>query len=114
MATKPPDFHSKTKKLLENSSKQKARSICFFNNKGGVGKTTLVANLAAELALNVGQKILVIDVDPQCNLTQYLLDDEQFDATYRTDAPTKTVFDIINPLSMGKGYSRDVLNNSDS
>lgn len=105
MATKPPYLHSKTKKLLEGSSKQKARSICFFNNKGGVGKTTLVANLAAELALNVGQKILVIDVDPQCNLTQYLLDDEQFDTTYRADTPTKTIFDIINPLSMGKGYS---------
>lgn len=112
MVTKPPDLHSKTKKLLERSYKQKARSICFFNNKGGVGKTTLVANLAAELALNVGQKILVIDVDPQCNLTQYLLNDEQFDATYRTDAPTKTIFDIINPLSMGKGYSSKLPINS--
>ena len=62
---------------------KRAYSICFFNNKGGVGKTTLVANLSAQLALNEGKKILVVDADPQCNLTQYLLQDEEFDKTYR-------------------------------
>lgn len=105
MATKSPTSHTKTKNLLEKAKSDSAKSICFFNNKGGVGKTTLVANLAAELALNADQKILVIDVDPQCNLTQYLLNDAEFEATYGADTPTKTIFDVINPLSMGKGYS---------
>jgi cellulose biosynthesis protein BcsQ len=36
----------------------------FFNNNGGVGKTTLVANLGAELALSFKAKILVVDADP--------------------------------------------------
>lgn len=91
--------------LAASKTDGKARSICFFNNKGGVGKTTLVANLAAQLALNCGQRILVIDVDPQCNLSQYMLDDEKFNSTYQAANPTQTIFDVIHPLSIGKGYS---------
>lgn len=97
--------HKDIQALLQASTTGKARSICFFNNKGGVGKTTLVANLAAQLALNLQQKILVIDVDPQCNLSQYLLTDEEFHATYNLANPVKTIFDVIQPLSIGKGYS---------
>ena len=97
----------KTTPLLP-SPKKKARSICFFNNKGGVGKTTLVANLAAQLSLNEGKKILVVDADPQCNLTQYLLEDDDFRTTYEAAYPSKTIYDIIQPLSAGKGYSSEL------
>lgn len=45
-----------------------AKIISFFNHKGGVGKTTLVHNLAFALA-DIGQKVLIIDADPQMNLT---------------------------------------------
>lgn len=104
-----PEPYANTKVLLEkakaNAKSKRAKSICFFNNKGGVGKTTLVANLSAQLALNLNQKILVVDADPQCNLTQYLLDDTDFDSTYRAENPTKTIYDVIQPISMGKGYS---------
>lgn len=65
----------------------------------------MVANLAAQLALNLEQRILVIDVDPQCNLSQYLLTDEEFQTTYNAANPVKTIFDVIQPLSIGKGYS---------
>lgn len=45
--------------------------ISIFNNKGGVGKTTSAVNIAAELGLQ-GNKVLLIDLDPQCNATNYI------------------------------------------
>lgn len=45
-----------------------SKIITFFNHKGGVGKTTLVHNLGFALA-DIGKKVLLIDADPQMNLT---------------------------------------------
>ncbi len=48
------------------------RRIAFINEKGGSGKTTLVANLAAYLALHRGRRVLAIDLDPQGQLGKVL------------------------------------------
>lgn len=46
--------------------------ISVFNNKGGVGKTTLTFHLAHALA-EMGKKVLLVDLDPQCNLSIYCM-----------------------------------------
>ena len=52
------------------------KSIAFFNNKGGVGKTTLLCNLASYFSKKLNKNVLVIDADPQCNATSYVLDED--------------------------------------
>lgn len=49
--------------------------IVFFNHKGGVSKTTTTFNLGWKLAER-GSRVLLVDADPQCNLTGLLLQDE--------------------------------------
>lgn len=49
--------------------------LTIFNNKGGVGKTTLTFHLGHALA-ELGQRVLMIDLDPQCNLTIYSLTED--------------------------------------
>ena len=54
------------------------RTIAVLNQKGGVGKTTTVVNAAAALAMK-GQRVLVIDLDPQAHLTIHLGSDAEGD-----------------------------------
>ena len=50
--------------------------VTFFNNKGGVGKTTTIINLASYLSIYREKKVLVVDLDPQSNSTQAILPEE--------------------------------------
>lgn len=79
------------------------KSIALFNNKGGVGKTTLLCNLAGYLALERGKRVLVVDADPQCNATQSLFQDEILDAIYTKKS--FTIDSVVRPLALGKGFS---------
>src|ERR1035437_6250170 len=60
-----------------------AKLISIFNNKGGVGKSTICWNLADALGRR-GKKVLLIDFDPQCNLSIAMLGEDQFVGTLPT------------------------------
>ncbi len=68
--------------------------VSVINYKGGVGKTTVTSNLAAELA-NRGKKILLIDTDAQASLTFSLIAPDEWDAKYKEEKNIKSWFDAI-------------------
>lgn len=62
--------------------------ITFFNNKGGVGKTSLAYHLAWMFS-EMGVRVLAVDLDPQSNLTAWFLSDERLASLWQDDrAPT--------------------------
>jgi cellulose biosynthesis protein BcsQ len=75
------------------------KSVAFFNNKGGVGKTTLLCNVAAFAALRLGKKVCVIDADPQCNATQYFFSESKLDEIYGGSGYTINRF--VEPITEG-------------
>ena len=78
------------------------KTIAFFNNKGGVGKTSLVYHLSWMFAEN-GAPTLAVDLDPQANLTAMFLDEEQLIELWSDDEHPNTVFGAITPILDGLG-----------
>jgi chromosome partitioning protein len=73
------------------------RKIVFFNNKGGVGKTTMVYHTAYMMA-ELGQKVLVADFDPQSNITSMFLTQERLEEVFLIENAQLTITDVIQPI----------------
>lgn len=89
--------------------KRAPQTLALFNHKGGVGKTTLSVNLADAL-IDLGFRVLLIDADPQCNLTSFYLDEKELDALLgeSDDVNGGTIWSAIKPVVEGKGPIREV------
>jgi cellulose biosynthesis protein BcsQ len=75
--------------------------IAFFNNKGGVGKTTLVYHLASMFA-DRGIRTLAADLDPQANLTSMCLPDTELMNLWESEK-RPTIFGAVEPLMKRTG-----------
>ena len=72
------------------------KSIAFFNNKGGVGKTTFTFHLGYALE-RMGKRILFVDLDPQCNLTAHICNEEIIDQAW--DEGGNSIYKAIAPIA---------------
>lgn len=80
-------------------------TIAFFNNKGGVGKTSLVYHLAWMYA-DQGANVIAADFDPQANLTSMFVADERLEELWSETGTRQTVYGCLQPLLEGTGDIR--------
>ena len=78
------------------------KTIAFFNNKGGVGKTALVYHLAWMFA-DQGWSVLAADLDPQANLSTMFLEEDRLETFWPEGHSTHTVLAPIRPMLDGDG-----------
>ncbi len=76
-------------------------AIALFNNKGGVGKTTLTYHLA-HMVSRLGWRVLAVDLDPQANLTSAFFDEQKLESLWEPMS-NGTVLSAISPLIRGLG-----------
>lgn len=77
-----------------------AKVISFVNFKGGVGKTSLAVNLATSFASQFGDKVLLVDLDPQSNASTEILGPTKWQIM-ALDQPHKTAYGLLmnqNPI----------------
>jgi len=85
------------------------KTLALFNNKGGVGKTTLTVNISDALS-DLGYRVLMVDADPQCNLSSFFLPEKNLDEMLDksdSDAGT-TIWSAIRPVVRGKGAIKEI------
>ena len=78
------------------------KTIAFFNNKGGVGKTSLVYHLAWMYA-DLGVSVVAADLDPQANLTAMFLDEDRLEKLWPDGSHPQSILGSISPILRGLG-----------
>ncbi|WP_043689698.1 ParA family protein [Luteimonas huabeiensis] len=91
-----------------------SKIVTLYNHKGGVSKTTTTFNLASYLA-SKGSKVLLVDADPQCNLTQIALaplidsvDEESVKKSEIVELPGTSLLDVLNQRVQGDSAFIDI------
>ena len=82
------------------------KTIAFFNNKGGVGKTTLVYHLAWMYA-ELGYSVVAADLDPQANLSSVFLDADRLEQLWPDGDHPDSILGAVSPILRGLGDIRE-------
>jgi chromosome partitioning protein len=78
------------------------KSLVFFNNEGGVGKTSLVYHLAWMYA-DLGYNVVAVDMDPQANLSSMFLAEERLEELWPDSDHPGTILGAVGPILRGIG-----------
>ena len=84
--------------------------LTFFNNKSGVGKTSLIYHLAWMFA-SLRKRVVLADLDPQANLTAACLDEDQIEAIWNPPQAGATIYQCVKPLASDGDIATPVLQN---
>ena len=87
-----------------------ASVLTFFNNKGGVGKTTVIYHLAWTFA-SLQKRVVIFDLDPQSNLTAAFLNEDEIDTIWNQQNEGSTIYNCVDPLAGVGDIAKPVLNN---
>jgi chromosome partitioning protein len=86
-------------------TKRDAVVVAVVNMKGGVGKSTVTANLGWHSAYKKNHKVLLVDLDPQFNLSQYALGSERYQELFKKNRAT--IYDIFEQTSASPRARKD-------
>lgn len=81
------------------------KSVVFFNNKGGVGKTTFTYYLGCALERQ-GKRILFVDADPQCNLSSHVCTEDEIISAWESSG--NSIYKAVEPIITGAGAMRQI------
>ena len=81
-----------------------------FNNKGGVGKTSLIYHLAWMYA-SLRKRVVIVDIDPQANLTAAFLTEDKIEEIWNNKTQGSTIYQCVKPLTSVGDIADPVLQN---
>jgi len=84
--------------------------LTFFNNKGGVGKTSLIYHLAWTFA-SMRKRVVAVDLDPQSNLTSAFLEEDEIEQLWDGVTVASTIYQCVKPLTGVGDIATPLLNN---
>jgi len=86
-----------------------SKVLTLYSNKGGVSKTTTTFNIAAFIAKEKNKKVLIIDADPQCNITELFFSSLPEDQTNPDfDLPGTSILEAFKPRFRGEASKVDI------